>query len=596
VDEDTAPVATPPAHDPFADGHLDPVRNLAVVVVVVVVAVVVAVVVIVVEVVVEPPLRFVIPTWRDRVWVVRQGDEECDKCDSHRFVGVGLLVFAMLLFMCGVAGVLRGFQASATVKDNTGILNPMLRGTDEESGGLYQTYTPGFHENGSVRVESSAGDGRANRYMTPELLAQVKSKPKAPDERAAAADSMKEEGNKAYQEAVAMPRGASGRTPSLMAAAETYQFALTKLGNVDDPKRDATQVVPVWTACHLNLAALYLEVGEPAKAEQHATEVVDHESAFRLLPVASFKAHYRRGLARLSLGKAEEAAEDLVCARTHSPGDRKLHALCAETMRKVGKEDFFGVYKVVAAHGAQVKEGVNKGSKFVATLKHGEMVSVLDAKTNEAGQLRLHVLPWKVGDVRGWTSLETENGVRILERTEIDFWKDGEISSQSWQEYLAEAKVKVNQGLNAAQVASAAPREFQEQAKAKALQTLEAAREARKQLADRGKTRYRAVQPAVIRQGVDASSEKVGNLMADQEVVVLEEQGNRVRIAQGWVSKTSAKGTELLTLVTDHSLLPADTVQEYARILFVGRLCSTLSIPFRRGGSTLQYLVTNVGA
>ena len=66
VDEDTAPVATPPAHDPFADGHLDPVRNLAVVVVVVVVvvAVVVAVVVIVVEVVVEPPLRFVIPTWR----------------------------------------------------------------------------------------------------------------------------------------------------------------------------------------------------------------------------------------------------------------------------------------------------------------------------------------------------------------------------------------------------------------------------------------------------------------------------------------------------------------------------------------------------
>ena len=216
-------------------------------------------------------------------------------------------------------------------------------GEDEESGGVYRSYASGFHEDGSVRVQSSAGDGRANRYMTPELRAQVKSKPKAPDERAAAADSMKEEGNKTYQEAITKPPGAPERSPLLMAAAETYEFALTKLGNADDPKRDATQVVPVWTACHLNLANLYLEVGEPAKAEQHATEVVDHKSAFRLLPVASFKAHYRRGLARLSLGKAEEAAEDLVCARTHSPGDRKLHALCAETMRKVGKEDFFGV-------------------------------------------------------------------------------------------------------------------------------------------------------------------------------------------------------------------------------------------------------------
>ena len=232
-----------------------------------------------------------------------------------------------------------------------------MYGEDEESGGVYRSYTGGFHEDGSVRVLSSAGDGRANRYMTPELRAQVKTTPKAPDERAAAADSMKEEGNKTYREAIAQPPGAPERRPLLMASAETYEFALTKLGNVDDPKRDATQVVPVWTACHLNLANLYLEVGEPAKAEQHATEVVNHESAFRLLPVASFKAHYRRGSARL-LGKPEEAAEDLACARTHFPGDRKLHALCAETMRQVGKEDFFGVWAVVAA-GAQVKEGVD---------------------------------------------------------------------------------------------------------------------------------------------------------------------------------------------------------------------------------------------
>ena len=73
-----------PEHDPFADGHLE------------------------------------------------QEDDECDKCESHRTVGVGLLVFMMVLFLCGVAGVLRGFQKSAAGGVN-GILNPMLGGAGDDA-------------------------------------------------------------------------------------------------------------------------------------------------------------------------------------------------------------------------------------------------------------------------------------------------------------------------------------------------------------------------------------------------------------------------------------------------------------------------------
>ena len=54
-------------------------------------------------------------------------------------------------------------------------------------------------------------------------------------------------------------------------------------------------------------------------------------------------------------------------------------------------------------------------------------------------------------------------------------------------------------------------------------------------------------------------------------MLALEEQGNRVRIDRGWVSKKSAQGTILLTPVTARTwTLPAETLQEYARNLFVG--------------------------
>ena len=496
--------APPPEHDPFADGHLE------------------------------------------------QEDDECDKCDSHRMVGVGLLVFAMVLFLFGVVGVLRGFQASAA-GGVSGILNPMLGGGGDEESGLYETYTPGFNEDGSKRVEGWAGDGRANRYMTLELQAQVKSKPKAPDARAVAAEAMKQQGTETYQEALRKPAGSPERSPLLLAAAETYEFALKKLGDVEDTTRDTTQVIPVWTACHLNLANLYLEIDEPAKAERHAGEVANHKTAFSLLPVASFKAHYRRGLARLALGKPVDAAEDLICARAHSPGDRKLAELCAETMRKIGKEDFFGVYKVVHAAGAQVKEGADKSSNFVATLQQGELVSVLEAKKNATGQMRLHVLPWKTGDVRGWTSLETESGVRILERTAEDFWQGGNTSSQSWQGYLEEAKAKVNQGLVAAQVVSSAPKELQEKAKAEAAQALEAARETNRKLQAGGERKlYRAVKPGIIRQGADPFTDKIGNLAVDQEV-----RRNRTRGSERLESDWLELSLLLKIAQHDHWSLPA---------------------------------------
>lgn len=240
----TAEPAPAPVHDPFADGHLDSADN-----------------------------------------------DECDKCESHRVLGVVLVTLAIGLFALGVVGLLRGGHRAAR---NSGrmndIQNPMLRmstavtGGDAEdpTGSLYTTWTPD-----ASRAEGSAGDGRANRYMTAELRAQVPDKPAVPgrctkpclhvpemflkrllmrtDDLASAAGKMKEQGNQAstnsplqnsdlifpltgcvcfqmYQEALALVKGSESRSSLILAATEVYELSLTKLGDADDPSRDRAQV------------------------------------------------------------------------------------------------------------------------------------------------------------------------------------------------------------------------------------------------------------------------------------------------------------------------------------------------------------------
>lgn len=137
-----------------------------------------------------------------------------------------------------------------------------------------------------------------------------------------------------------------------------------------------------------------------------------------------------------------------------------------------------------------------------------------------------------------------------------------------------EARARLRQGLSAAQVASLATEgcnDLQAQDKVGAATALSAARVAREKLIAQsgGKMRYRAVKPGVIRQGIDAGTEKVGNLAVGEEVTALYEAGNRVRTSQGWVSKASGKGAILLAPLSDRVVLPLDTVHEYAQILFV---------------------------
>jgi hypothetical protein len=57
---------------------------------------------------------------------------------------------------------------------------------------------------------------------------------------------------------------------------------------------------------------------------------------------------------------------------------------------------------------------------------------------------------------------------------------------------------------------------------------------------------YLAMKPGVIRQGHDSSSHKVGNLQLGRLIVALEEDGNRVRFTEGWVSIHSKSGIPLL--------------------------------------------------
>ena len=59
-------------------------------------------------------------------------------------------------------------------------------------------------------------------------------------------------------------------------------------------------------------------------------------------------------------------------------------------------------------------------------LPAGARVAVIESRTNDAGQIRLHVTGWREGDGpqktkknRGWTSLEAANGAKLLDKTEL---------------------------------------------------------------------------------------------------------------------------------------------------------------------------------
>ena len=73
-----------------------------------------------------------------------------------------------------------------------------------------------------------------------------------------------------------------------------------------------------------------------------------------------------------------------------------------------------------------MKRAFEKDSEEVTKLPVGARVAVIESRTNDAGQIRLHVTGWREGDGpqktkknRGWTSLEAANGAKLLDKTEL---------------------------------------------------------------------------------------------------------------------------------------------------------------------------------
>ena len=82
--------------------------------------------------------------------------------------------------------------------------------------------------------------------------------------------------------------------------------------------------------------------------------------------------------------------------------------------------------RVLADGVQQLKRAFEKDSEEVTKLPVGARVAVIESRTNDAGQIRLHVTGWREGDGpqktkknRGWTSLEAANGAKLLDKTEL---------------------------------------------------------------------------------------------------------------------------------------------------------------------------------
>ena len=151
----------------------------------------------------------------------------------------------------------------------------------------------------------------------------------------------------ADNEALELPTTDGNREPFIKAAAEAYEYALVKLGDVESDADHNKQIVPLCTALQLNMANIYWELQDYKMTVSHCDAVVSHEHALNLLPLSAFRAHYRRGMALHALEESEKALADLVLARAMKPGDRRLHELCKEVMEGLGKEDCVGWYEVI---------------------------------------------------------------------------------------------------------------------------------------------------------------------------------------------------------------------------------------------------------
>lgn len=100
------------------------------------------------------------------------------------------------------------------------------------------------------------------------------------------------------------------KTSDFNAAAKSYTDAIDAL----DDATDSAGKQPVWTACQLNLAHVYLQSENWARAAAACDRVCDSRSAMKS-SATRLKAHYRRGRARKELGQLAEAAADLKIAK-----------------------------------------------------------------------------------------------------------------------------------------------------------------------------------------------------------------------------------------------------------------------------------------
>lgn len=136
---------------------------------------------------------------------------------------------------------------------------------------------------------------------------------------AEAAESLKNEGNALYKD------------KKYQLAVQKYQEAVGRLSNIDiDSRQDKAQLWTLMDACRLNMAQCFLNDRDYLRADDLCSVV--------LCRGPNYKAYFRRGTARMQLGRLERAEKDLIKAAKIESNDAYIKAALQKCRQMLDKQ------------------------------------------------------------------------------------------------------------------------------------------------------------------------------------------------------------------------------------------------------------------
>jgi hypothetical protein len=262
-----------------------------------------------------------------------------------------------------------------------------------------------------------------------------------------------------------------------------------------------------------------------------------------------------RGPATLKFVVQNDAGHQLIELMQETAQSLSLAKKKEKKAKKTMEDDMCGEYRVVESNGVFVRKSEQLDSDEVGVIAFGQTFPVDQVITKFEGTMktRLHVSKTRVrlhagkgeAELEGWITLKNNDGYFVKKVDPNAAEPDLEPEPETLEHLHPEAETLVGAEQELAELLDI------EMEVDEADTLTEDIEKMREQGGGDGPIMIRALKASQIRAGLEMDSEKAGKLEPGEVFEVLEESVTsdgvkRIRMAKGWVSMTSSRGTALL--------------------------------------------------